>query len=73
MPAYYRTRHEGRVRTHLEGAGDSYTLCGLDTAGDDLIHDRDPEKLPPGKHRVTCEDCQQTIRIVVSHLGKPEP
>jgi len=66
---YWKTWHEGKTRTHLDGIGDSYTLCGVDTAGDDLVHDRDPERLHGMQmHVVTCEDCQQIIAIVRDHL-----
>lgn len=69
---YYKTvrtkRDGGETRTHLEGIGDSYTLCGLDTAGDDTIHGKPPIELPPGKHRITCEQCLQIIAIVREHL-----
>lgn len=58
----------GEIRTHLDGIGDSYTLCGMDTAGDDMVHGATPIKLPPGKHRVTCEHCIQIIVIVREHL-----
>ncbi len=48
-----------------------YTLCGLDTSGDDEIHYKEPEQLPEGvKHRVTCEKCQQVIELVKLHLKK---
>ena len=58
----------GKVRTHLEGIGDSYTLCGFDTAGDDMVHGAPPEELPPGRHRVTCNQCQQIITIVREYI-----
>lgn len=67
---YWRTYQNGGQTTHLDGIGDSYTLCGLDTAGDASVHDKEPEELPPGKHRVTCEQCQQVIEIVKGHLKK---
>lgn len=59
----------GEQRTHLEGPGESYTLCGLDTAGDELVYGKPPEKLPPGKHRITCEHCLQVIEFVKAHLA----
>lgn len=64
---YYRTwrlkSEGGGKQTHLEGLHD-YTLCGLDTSGDPEVHEKDPVKLPPGKHNVTCEDCKQIIEIL---------
>jgi hypothetical protein len=69
MAEYWRTVIDKKTRVHLYGLGDSYTLCGLDTAGDDTVHDRQPEALE-GKKRVTCEDCQQIISIVKGHLKK---
>jgi len=54
-------------RTHLEGTGDSYTLCGTDTAGDDATH-RKPPVIVKGKPRITCEHCQQIIELVRAHL-----
>lgn len=74
---YFRTvrtkRDGGETRTHLEGIGDSYTLCGLDTAGDETIHGKPPTELPSGKHRITCEQCLQVIAIVREHLGTRTP
>lgn len=63
---YYRLVREGRTTTCLEGIGDSLTLCGYDTSGDDLVHDVLPEELR-GHHRVTCEDCQQIMALVDAH------
>ena len=57
----------GGQATHLEGIGESYTLCGLDTAGDDHVHAKPPEMLK-GRHRVTCLHCKQIIALVVEHL-----
>lgn len=28
---------------------------------------KEPEELPPGHHRVTCEQCQQIMEIVAMH------
>lgn len=71
---YYRTFGEpgtkGGVRTHVEGTGDSYTLCGLDIAGDDLVHKKPPMEIAKPK-RITCEHCQQVIAIVQAHLANP--
>lgn len=65
----FRLKSEGGgTQTHLEGIGDSYTLCGLDTAGDDMVHAKQPVELPAGKHRVTCAHCQQLINLVREHL-----
>jgi hypothetical protein len=64
----FRLKAEGGgVATHLEGIGDSYTLCGFDTEGDEMVHEKPPEWLT-GKHRVTCDHCQQIIAIVREHL-----
>lgn len=63
---YFRTWNEGVKRTHLRGISDM-TLCGFDTSGDDLIHDRPPEALPDGKHRITCEHCLTLMEIVDEH------
>lgn len=70
MIKYYRTYQNGGQSTHLEGICDSYTLCGVDTAGDDSTHEHPPEELPPGKHRATCPQCQQVIALVLAHLGR---
>lgn len=60
---------EGGCTTHLEGIGDSYTLCGMDVAGDDSVHRKPPETLSDGKpHRLTCEHCQQIVALVREHL-----
>ena len=65
----YRPKSEGGGQTtHLEGIGDSYTLCGLDTAGDTWVHRKQPEFLQ-GRHRVTCSDCNRVIAIVKEHLS----
>ncbi len=69
MNTYYRTYQDGTSSIHLEGIGDSYTLCGLDTAGDDLVHEHPPEKLPTGRHPVTCVQCQDIIKLVCEHVG----
>lgn len=64
----FRPKSEGGdIRTHLEGIGDSYTLCGLDTAGDDAIHSKPPEHLV-GKHRLTCEHCKAVVEVVREYL-----
>lgn len=65
---YYRTYHDGKSRTHIEGIGNSYALCGLDVAGDDVVHEKPPEELPLGKHRVTCEQCRMVIAIVKAYI-----
>lgn len=57
----------GGQSTHLEGIGCDYTLCGLDTAGDDVVH-RKPPEVVPGKPRITCRHCQQIIDLVVEHM-----
>lgn len=68
---YFRTYQNGGQSTHMDGIGDSYTLCGVDTAGDDLIHEKPPEELDH-KPRITCRDCQQIIAMVREHIKKPE-
>lgn len=69
---YYRTfrpkNEGGETRTHLEGIGDSYTLCGVDTAGDFSVHAKPPIALTGIKHRISCEHCQDIINIVLGHL-----
>ena len=73
METYYKTWNDGKVRTHLEGISD-LTLCGFDISGDDMIHDREPEQLPPGKrYRVTCPDCKMIIKTVQGHLLSNKP
>jgi len=69
MLRYWKTYpHEGGSLTHVEGIGDSYTLCNFDTAGDSLVHRKPPEciKRPA---RLTCEHCNQVIGIVRAHLS----
>lgn len=60
---------EPKIRTHLQGIGDSYTLCGLDTAGDDEVHEKPPQCAPRGT-RITCEHCKDVIAIVRDYLAK---
>jgi hypothetical protein len=76
MPAYWKTYRKneegGGSLTHIEGIGDSHTLCGFDIAGDDLVHRKPPEciKRPA---RLTCPDCNQIIDIVQRHLALAVP
>lgn len=65
---YYRTWNEGKTRIHLEGISD-LSFCGLDLAGDDTIHDKDPVRLE-GLHRVTCEDCKALLEMAKDHFEK---
>ncbi len=68
-PSYVRTfgePGERKVRVHLSWRGGDVTMCGLDTAGDELIHDKPPE-LDADTTRVTCEHCQQIIALVRAH------
>lgn len=65
---YWKTWNEGVASVHLQGIGDA-ALCGLDLAGDDLIHDRDPEPLA-GKIRITCPHCVDLIEKVNCHLSE---
>ena len=59
---FIRTCTENGIENHLAGQTD-FTLCGLDTAGDDEIH-----CLEPVEHnddwRVTCADCRRIIEVV---------
>lgn len=59
---------ESEQATHLDGMADSYTLCGMDTAGDDTIYRKPPEQLEGTNHRVTCAHCLQIIGIVRDYL-----
>ena len=59
----------GGQRTHLDGPGASYTLCGLDTAGDTTVHAKPPQELEGFNHRITCEDCKQVIEYVREYLA----
>lgn len=66
---YYRTYgdpSDHKVRTHLEGIGDSYTLCGLDTSGDEMVHAKQPERIDRPR-RITCEHCLQIMALVRAH------
>lgn len=66
----WRIKSEGGGQaTHLDGIADSYTLCGLDTAGDSMVHGRDPQELKH-KPRITCKHCQQIIEVAKEHLKK---
>ncbi len=67
--SYWRTVDEdGKQRTHLEGPGDSYTLCGHDTAGDTATHSKPPVCLGTAKRRITCKHCLQFIAFVRLYL-----
>lgn len=55
-------------RLHLDGIGDSYTLCGVDTAGDTTVHRKRPELVDAT--RVTCEDCLAIIKIAQDYLAE---
>lgn len=59
----------GGTLVHLDGPGDSYTLCGFDTAGDSLVHRKPPESARPGA-RVTCKDCLSVINVVKEYLSE---
>ena len=59
---------EGGTFVHIAGQAD-YTLCGLDAAGDDTIHARNPKYLE-GERVVTCPDCRHVVKIVKRYLGK---
>lgn len=64
----WRHRSEGGgTSVHLDGISDSYTLCGLDTAGDDRVHAKPPQELQ-GVHRITCPDCLRVIEEVERYL-----
>ena len=52
---------------HLTGLSD-YTLCGLDTSGDDMVHEKEPQFLT-GRHRINCVHCISIIEIVKDHLN----
>lgn len=71
MNEYVRTYGEPgerKIRTHIVMPGMDMSICGLDVVGDDVVHDKDPECLPPGvRHRVTCEDCKKIIEAVLEH------
>jgi hypothetical protein len=71
MSKYWKTWDHGKTEIHLNGFGDSYTLCGLDTAGDDSVHDRQPEQIS-GTHRITCEHCQGIIGIVLDYIKEKQ-
>lgn len=58
----------GGQRTHLDGVGDSSTLCGDDYAGDDEVH-RKPPVILRTRQRVTCSHCLGMISIVRAHLS----
>jgi len=62
---------EPKVRVHLQDSGQDMTICGLDSHGDDEVHDKDPETLSFGRHVVNCEDCQRIIEAVKEHI-KPK-
>lgn len=58
---------------HLEGPGDSYTLCGFDTAGDDHVHRVPPQQLPRPYYKITCPDCLQIISRAREYIkSKPK-
>lgn len=60
---------DGGQMTHLEGPGDSYTLCGYDIAGDTKIHRKPPELLK-GRKRITCPQCHQVISFVKDFIAE---
>ena len=62
---------EPKIQIHILSPGMDVTICGLDSIGDDLVHDKPPKILPKGKrHVVTCEHCLNVIEAVEDHLGK---
>lgn len=73
MNEYYKTYGEpgeSDVRTHIVHPGMDMAMCGMDIAGDELVHDKQPEGLPRGKkYRVTCLDCLRIIGAVQDHLA----
>ena len=70
----YRLSDEGgEQRTHLVNPAHDYTICGLDTAGDELVHRRQPEILEGNNHRLTCEHCQGIVRTVEEFLNRHKP
>ena len=73
MSKYWRCVNDGRTDIHLEGpVGDSYTLCGLDTAGDPFVHDKAPELLKGDRHRITCGHCLEVIACVQDYLKEKQ-
>ncbi len=69
---YFRTWQNGKQETHLSYNQDS-GICGIDLAGDGLVHDRQPEKLDGLNHRITCDGCQSVVFAVRAHLTKRVP
>ena len=61
---------DGESHVHLISDGNDFTVCGHDIAGDDDIHLKPPQELP-GRHRVTCPLCLNTIETVRGHLRWP--
>lgn len=66
---FWRTYNDGGQSTHIEGPGNDYTLCGLDIAGDDVIHDKPPEMLEGRNHRITCKQCLEAVKVVKVYLS----
>lgn len=61
---------ETKIKIHIVNPGRDFTICGLDIAGDNMIHDKPPKSFPRReKHRVTCEDCLHIIEAVKDHLS----
>lgn len=58
---FVTTYTDNGKETHLLGKAD-FTLCGLDTSGDDDLHHREPKFSVTG--RVTCSDCERIVCIV---------
>ena len=69
---YFRTWNNGQRLTHLSSHSDA-AICGIDLVGDNIVHDRDPERLEGTNHRVTCAECQLIIATVKAHLTKRVP